>query len=79
MNGKKIGGAVLAGLFVILYYGILLGIILLSELSASEKMPLWLFLFIIFIFSVPLIGIIMALIMRVHEIKCGEEEEAKKY
>ena len=42
-------------------------------------MPWILFIFIMFIFIVPVIGIIYNLIIRIKEIMKGEEDEASKY
>ena len=75
MNHKKILGAVLAGLSVILYYIILIGIVV----STGELFDSPIFLILLLLLGIPLFGITLALILRIQEIKGGEEEEAKKY
>ena len=75
MNHKKILGAVLAGLSVILYYIILIGIVV----STGELFDSPIFLILLLLLGIPLFGITLSLILRIQEIKGGEEEEAKKY
>ena len=77
MQSKKIWGAVLAGLSVILYYGILAFIIFLTGLQTREDFIV--FVIILGFLAIPIFGVVFALISRVREIKGGEEEEAKKY
>ena len=78
MNQKKLWGSLLAGFGVILYYGILLGLFVNAEMTTRD-IPLLLFLFLIVVISIPIVAVGAVLIMRVREIKNGEEEEAKKY
>ncbi len=79
MNKRKLLGAVLAGGFVILYYGLLLIFISNTGLFTDKDVPLLFIFIILFAFCIPIIGVSMALVSRIKEIKNGEEEEAKKY
>ena len=79
MKNKKLLGAILSALVFILYYGMVLGILLVVELLYPGEIPLFVFLILISLFGIPLVGIIAALYSRILEIQSGEEEEAKKY
>ena len=79
MKNKKMIGALIAGLFILLYYGFLLGVVILGQIHSYEKIPVFLFILIVGALLIPIIGIISVLIMRMKEIEKGEEEEAKKY
>ena len=79
MKSKKIWGAALAGLSVILYYGILLWIVISADIQADDKMPISIFIIVVGAFLIPIIGVLIAFLIRLQEIKSGEEEEAKKY
>ena len=79
MKSKKIWGAALAGLSVILYYGILLWVIISADFHADDKMPMSILIIIIGAFLIPIVGVLIALMIRLQEIQSGEEEEAKKY
>jgi len=75
MNIKKIIGCVLSGGFVLLYYVFLFFFII----NFYHEIPISFFIFLSFLFLVPIIGIVCVLVMRFLEIRSGEEEEAKKY
>lgn len=78
-NKKKIIGALLAGGFVILYYGVLLNITYQAGFFSDSDVPKLFIIIILGAFLIPIIGISVALISRMKEINSGEEEEAKKY
>lgn len=77
-HGRKIFGACLSSfIFGALF---LFMIILISLIKFSDEgMPIGVYVLFMSIFSIPLIGIISNLVMRIKEIKSGEEDEAKKY
>ena len=79
MKSKKIWGAVCAGLGVILYYGLIIGIVLYAEFSSNDNMPLVILCIILGLIGIPLCGVLYSMISRIKEIQSGEEEEAKKY
>lgn len=78
MNKKKLTGAILSAAIMIAYFGILLIIFTCTGIMEGD-VPLPVFVLIIIGLLVPLVGICMALIFRIKELKNGEEEEAKKY
>ena len=78
MNKKKLWGAILSALAFILYFGLLLAIFTVAGIT-TQDLPLPFFILVIFFLTIPLVGITVALILRIKEIKNGEEEEAKKY
>ncbi len=79
MKSKKILGAVCAGFGIILYYGLIIGIVLYAEFSSSDKMPMIVLCILLGLIGIPLCGVLYSMISRVKEIQNGEEEEAKKY
>ena len=76
---KKLVGAVLSSIFFIVYLAMVISLLVYTQLTEVDKMPIGIFIFLLFIFCIPFIGIIYALYSRVDEIHKGEEEEAKKY
>ena len=78
-NKKKILGAVLSSLVYILFIAIYLGLIIYFQITETDKMPAFIFVLLVIVLSVPIIGIISNLIMRINEIKSGEEEKSSKY
>lgn len=78
-NRKKISGAFFSSLFFCLLFLFLIGIITYFQLNETDKMPWILYGFFMFILCIPIIGITMNLILRIKEIKGGEEDEASKY
>ena len=76
---KKIVSAVTSSLVFSAFFLFIGGIITYFQITEAEKMPWILFIFIMFIFIVPVIGIIYNLIIRIKEIMKGEEDEASKY
>ena len=78
MKKKKLLGAILSGVAMILY--LLFILIFFTYTGFMEgDVPLPAFIIITIGILLPLIGISIALIFRIKEIKKGEEEEAKKY
>ncbi len=78
-NKKKIRGAILSSLIFGFFFLSLVGMIVYFQLTEVEKMPWFVFFFVIFMLMIPVLGIIYNLIIRIKEIKGGEEDEASKY
>lgn len=76
---KKIIGASLSSLIFGLLFLFIGGMITYFQVTEIDKMPWILYLFCMILFGFPLVGIIYNLIIRVREIKGGEEDEASKY
>ena len=75
---KKLWGAIISASVFILYFGSLFLFFTAAGIFTKD-FPLPLFFIILLFLSIPLVGIILALVFRVKEIKSGEEEEAIKY
>lgn len=78
-NGKKIKGAITSSIVFSLFFIFLIALISYFQFTESEQMPWILYLFLMFIFTLPVVGIIITLKNRIKEIKGGEEDEASKY
>lgn len=78
-NKKKILGAVLSSLVYTLFIAMYLTLIIYFQITETEKIPAFIFVLLVIVLSVPIIGIISNLIMRINEIKSGEEEKSSKY
>lgn len=76
---KRIISAVISSLVFSVFFLLIGGIITYFQITETEKMPWILFVFVTFIFTIPVIGIIYNLIIRIKEIMKGEEDEASKY
>ena len=76
---KKLLGAIIPGIIIIAYLALVLFVVIFSQMSAVEKMPVGVFIYLLIALCIPFIGIIAALFLRIREIENGEEEEAKKY
>ena len=76
-RNKKIMGAIISSLA----YGLLLIFVGITVLYAeiTDPIPFFIFIIIELIILIPLIAIIYNLIVRIKEIKGGEEDEASKY
>lgn len=77
MNKKKLLGAVLSGGLILIYYGVIIGCFIYLEDWTFERFP-FITIFLL-IFGIIFIALFVALLMRIKEIKNGEEEEARKY
>ena len=75
---KKLLGAILSALVFIAIFIYFIYIFYQGSVATGE-VPMFMFLFILIFFVVPLVGVVIALIYRIQEILEGEEEEAKKY
>ena len=78
-HSKKIKEAILS---TILYNIIFIFMIILFtylQFTETEKIPWILYIFLLLIFTVPIIGTLVNLKIRIKEIKGGEEDEASKY
>ena len=78
MNKNKLWGAIISASVLILYFGFLFILFTYASVSTGD-IPLMLFIVLSLFIAFPLVGIILALVFRVKELKSGEEEEAKKY
>lgn len=76
---KKIVGAIVSSFIFSLFFLFIGGVITYFQITEAEKMPWFLFVFFMFIFLIPVFGIIYNLVNRIKEIKGGEEDEASKY
>lgn len=76
---KKIIAAILASLIFIVFFGSIIGIISYFQFTEDDKIPWFLYWFIIILFGFPLYGIVYNLYSRIKEILRGEEDEASKY
>ena len=78
-NKKKILGAILSSLVCIFFLAVYLIMIIYFQITGIDKIPTFFFILIVAILSVPIVGIISNLIMRINEIKSGEEDKSSKY
>ena len=78
-NKKKILGAVLSSLVYTFFIVMYLTLIIYFQITETDKIPAFIFVLLVIVLSVPIIGIISNLIMRINEIKSGEEEKSSKY
>ena len=78
-KGKKIFGAVCSSIIFSLFFVFMIGLFIYFQNTETEKLPWVLFWFFIVIFGLPIVGMIYNLIIRIKEIKGGEEDEASKY
>lgn len=76
---KKIRGAVFSSLIFSLFFIFLGGMISYFQMTEAEKMPWIMYGFLVFMLMIPVFGIGYNLIVRIKEIKGGEENEASKY
>lgn len=76
---KKIVGAIVSSFIFSLLFLFIGGVIAYFQFTEAEKMPWFLFIFLMLIFIIPIFGIIYNLVNRIKEIKGGEEDEASKY
>lgn len=78
MNKKKLICAILSAVFIFIYFSVFLIIFTCTGITEGD-VPLPIFIMMIIGLLAPLIGISIALVFRIKELKSGEEEEAKKY
>lgn len=76
---KKIVGAILSSFLFGLFFLFFVGMITYFQMVEADKMPWVLYWFLMVLFAFPVIGIVYNLIVRMKEIKGGEEDEASKY
>lgn len=76
---KKIVGAILSSFLFGLFFLFLAGMITYLQMIETDKMPWIVYWFLMIIFIFPVIGIVYNLVIRMKEIKRGEEDEASKY
>ena len=78
-RGKKIKGACLSSLIFTAFFIFILSLISYFQFTEVEKIPWALYVFLVLIFIFPIISIFYNLVIRIKEIKGGEEDEASKY
>ena len=78
-KSKKIVGAICSSIIFSLFFVFMIGLFIYLQNTETDKLPWILFSFFMFIFGFPIVGIIYNLIIRIKEIKGGEEDEASKY
>lgn len=76
---KKIRGAILSSLIFSAFFVFIILVISYFQFTENDNMPLVIYLFVMLIFLIPVISISYNLIVRIKEIKKGEEDEASKY
>ena len=75
---QKSLASIVAGSVVILFIGIFLGIFWWGAYQEPD-IPVGVILFVSVIAGIPVVGILVALVLRLKEIKGGEENEASNY
>lgn len=78
-NKSKILGAVLSSAIFSLIFIAIGATITYFQFTEAEKAPWIIYGIIMFLFIIPVLGIVYNLIIRIKEIKKGEEDEASKY
>ena len=76
---KMIIGAILSSIIFSMFFVFMIVLFVYLQNTETEKLP-WLFFgFFMIIFGTPIVVITYNLIIRIKEIKGGEEDEASKY
>lgn len=78
-KSKKISGALISSFIFGSFFLFLISVVSYFQFTESDKIPWPIYVFLIFLFSFPLVGIIINLVARIKEINGGEEDEASKY
>ncbi len=78
-KSKKISGALISSFIFGSFFLFLISVVSYFQFTESDKIPWLIYVFLIFLFSFPLVGIIINLVARIKEINGGEEDEASKY
>lgn len=78
-HSKKICGAVLSSLFFSIFFVFMIFMISYFQFKYSQKISWFIYFILIFLFLFSVISIVYNLIVRIREIKGGEEDEASKY
>ena len=76
---KKIMGAIISSLLFSLIFLLVVGVITYFEFFSGEPIPIFVYLFLIIIFLLPVMAVLYNLVIRIKEILGGEEDEASKY
>ena len=76
---KKIVGAVISSFTFSMIFWFLIGIITYFQLTEADKIPWIIYIVLMAILCIPILAIVANLVIRVKEIKGGEEDEASKY
>lgn len=74
---KKKSGSMIATVVMIVFMIAVGGLLIWAQMT--EPLPLWIFMFILLIPVAIVVGVLLALRQRFHEIEGGEENEASKY
>ncbi len=78
-KSKKIWGAIISSFLYSVFFIFIIAIISYFQFTESVKIPWILYSFLIFILSILIVSIVANLVVRILEIKGGEEDEASKY
>lgn len=78
-KSKKIREAVVSSLVFSSFFLFLVGILSYFQFTEVDKIPWIIYIFLILLFLFPVVGIVYNLVIRIHEIQGGEEDEASKY
>ena len=78
-KNQKIIGAILSSIIFSLFFIFMIILFIYLQNTETDKLPWVLFWLFMVIFGFPIIGMIYNLIIRIKEIKGGEEDEASKY
>lgn len=76
---KKIIGAIIPTIIFGILIIIIPVIVTYIQFTQVEKIPWIVYIFVLLFFSIPIIGLVYNLIVRIREINGGEEDEASKY
>lgn len=76
---KKIIGAIIPTIIFGILIIIIPVIVTYIQFTQVEKIPWIVYIFVLLFFSIPIIGLVYNLIVRIREINRGEEDEASKY
>ena len=79
MKNSKLMGALISGGIIVAYLVMVVTCFVYAQYISFDKLPIGMFICLLGFICLPIIGILVALLLRVKEINTGEEEEAKKY
>ena len=78
-HSKKITGAIISSIPFIAMFLLLTGMMTYYQFIEEDKIPMIIYIFLMGLFTIPMISVIVNLVTRIKEIKGGEEDEASKY
>lgn len=78
-HNKKILGACISSLVFSALFIFIFSMMTFFQITEEEKIPMFIFIILSIIILFPVVGIVYNLVIRIKEIKGGEEDEASKY